>query len=33
VQGLAAGKDPVELLKAEPMVKFEEIREKYLLYR
>jgi uncharacterized protein YbbC (DUF1343 family) len=33
MQGLAEGGDPVELLKAEPVEKFEEIREKYLLYR
>ncbi len=33
VLGLAAGKDPVELLKAEPVEKFKEMREKYLLYR
>jgi hypothetical protein len=33
VLGLAAGKDPVVLLKAEPLEKFKEIRGKYLLYR
>jgi uncharacterized protein YbbC (DUF1343 family) len=33
VRGLATGTDPVALLKAEPLEKFKEIREKYLLYR
>jgi uncharacterized protein YbbC (DUF1343 family) len=33
VKGLAAGEDPVGLWKAEPLDKFRQIREKYLLYR
>jgi uncharacterized protein YbbC (DUF1343 family) len=33
VRGLAAGKDPVDLIKAEPLDKFNEMRQRYLLYR
>jgi uncharacterized protein YbbC (DUF1343 family) len=32
-KGLAAGLDPVALLKADPLDRFLEMREKYLLYR
>jgi uncharacterized protein YbbC (DUF1343 family) len=33
VQGLAAGKDPFELMKGEPLERFNEMRQRYLLYR
>jgi hypothetical protein len=33
IQGLTAGKDPVDVLKAEPLDRFKQMREKYLLYR
>jgi uncharacterized protein YbbC (DUF1343 family) len=33
LRGIAAGGDPVELLKGEPLEKFKEIRERYLYYR
>jgi uncharacterized protein YbbC (DUF1343 family) len=33
LRGVAVGTDPVALLKAEPLEKFNEIRAKYLIYR
>jgi uncharacterized protein YbbC (DUF1343 family) len=33
LRGVAAGQDPVALLTAEPLAKFLEMRDKYLLYR